>query len=114
MPKGLYERLQKEIDARDKREGFALADLLDLPDDLRGLMQRVVRRGSVSATELAPELQISAEAIGAMLETLVEKGYLERVSETTPARYKAALARKRARQLPGGIWDALSGKMDKE
>jgi len=45
---------------------------------------------------------------------LVEKGYLTRIPETTPPRYKVVLRRRRARQVPTGIWDALADKVEKE
>jgi hypothetical protein len=38
MPKGLFERLQDEIETREKREGITPVDLLTLPENLRGLM----------------------------------------------------------------------------
>lgn len=114
MPNGLFERLQDEIEARDRREGIGPVDVLALPKDLRGLIQRIMRRGQVSAAELVQELKSPEEAIEALLQSLVEKGYLARVPETTPLRYKVALGRRRTRQIPTGIWSALADKVEEE
>jgi predicted HTH transcriptional regulator len=114
MPKGLFERLQDEIEAREQRGGIGLADLLTLPENLRGLIQQVMRRGQVSAAELVQEFDISEKAVEPLLQSLVEKGYLARVPEMTPPRYKVALGRRRARQIPTGLWSALAGKVEEE
>lgn len=59
-----------------------------------------MRREHISAAELVQEFDISEEAIEALLQSLVEKGYLARVPGTPPPRYKVALGRRRVRQVP--------------
>ncbi len=114
MYKELFERLSDESESSEKCGGFNPAHLLDLPDAQRGLMQQVIRRGPVSAGELSQELEVPAEAIEAVLQSLAEKGFLARVPDTTPPRYQAVLRRKRSRRLPSSIWDNLSGKLENE
>ena len=114
MYKELFERLPDESESSEKGGGFNPADLLALPDAQRGLMQQVIRRGPVSAGELSRELEVPAEAIEALFQSLTEKGLLARVSDTTPPRYQAVLRRKRSRRLPSSIWDNLSGKLEND
>ena len=114
MTKGLFERLQDEIEEREKREAISPLDLLDLPEALRTLMQLIIRRGQATAHELAQEMEGSENALESMLQSLVDKGYLATVPGTTPPRYRPVLGRRRARELPSGIWDMLSKKLERE
>jgi len=114
MSKGLFERLQDEIIARDKQVDFGPIDVLALPKDLRTLIQFIMRRGEVSAVELVGELERTEKEIDTLLQSLVQKGFLVRIPDTDPPRYKAALGRRRTRQIPTGIWASLSDKLEEK
>lgn len=110
---GIFDHIQNEIDAREKREGITPADLLDLPVELRRLMNRVTREGESTAQAAAEHLEMDVEDVHGMLESLTAKGYLEREKVDEDWIYRTRFARKRGRKLPVGIWSAL-GERTKE
>ena len=111
---GIFDRVQKEIDDRDKQEGISPADLLDLSTPLRRLMNRITRQGEISLDAAAEYLEEPLDNVRQMLNALVEKGYLERVEREEGWVYRTRFARKRGRELPAGIWSALGQRTREE
>ena len=111
---GIFDRIQKEIDERDKQEGISPADLLDLSPSLRRLMNRITRQGEITMEGAAEYLEESLANARQMLNALVEKGYLERVEREEGWVYRTRFARKRGRELPAGIWSALGQRTREE
>jgi DNA-binding MarR family transcriptional regulator len=93
-------------------EGITPADLLALPPELRHLMNMILRRGEMGLAEIVLELDISPSKVSGLLDTLVEKGYLRAFEVEGEQRYKVFLARKRRREVPLNIWEALSNKVE--
>ena len=114
MTEGLFERLHDEIAARESQEAISPLDLPDLPDAVRQVLQRIIRRGPATAHELTAEMGGPEDALESMLQSLVGKGYLAVVPGTIPPHYKAVLGKRRARELPSGLWDMLSKKIEDE
>ena len=112
MP-GLFDRLQSEIDRRDDVPGFSPADLLTLTDDLRRVIQALMRRGDASAAELAEHVDLSADEVAKVLDALVEKGMATpTVGPADAPRWRAQLGRRRGRAVPAGIWARLAERTD--
>ncbi len=107
---GIFGRLQKEIDAREKKEGITLSVLLDLSPPLRRLMNRITREGQLSVEEAAELLEETPASAQQTLNAFVEKGYLEREQQEGGWVYRTRFARKRPRQIPVGIWSALENR----
>jgi len=114
MGRGIFERLRDEVADREKQEAISPLDLLELPEALRRLMQRIIRRGKTTARELAEEMGSSEAEADSMLRSLAGKGYLALVPGGTPPSYKAVVGQRRERALPTGIWEALSKKIEGE
>ena len=104
---GIFNRIQAEIEAREKQEGITPADLLDLSPPLRRLMSRITRKGELSIEAAAEHLGETVDNTRQMLNALVEKGYLEREEREAGWTYRTRFARKRGRNIPAGIWSAL-------
>ncbi len=104
---GIFDSIQHEIEAREKREGISPADLLDLSPPVRRLMNRVTRQGEQTAAEAAEFLERPVDEIKQMLSGLAEKGYLQREKVDDVWVYRTRFARRRGRKIPGGIWSAL-------
>jgi predicted ArsR family transcriptional regulator len=111
---GIFNRVQKEIDARDKQEGISPADLLDLSPGLRRLMNRITRGGEITVEAAAEHLEDTPVNARQTLNALVEKGYLERVEREEGWVYRTRFARKRGREVPAGIWSALGQRTKDE
>jgi len=108
---GIFDRIQAEIEEREKREGITPADLLDLSPSLRRLMNRITREGELTVEAAAEYIGESPENTRQMLDTLVEKGYLHREEKEEGVAYRTRFARRRGRELPPGIWSALGKKI---
>lgn len=104
---GIFDRIQGEIEAREKQEGITLAELLDLSPSLRRLMNRITRERGLTVAVAAEHLEESPADTQKMLDGLVEKGYLEREKREEGWVYQTRFARKRGRDIPVGIWSAL-------
>ena len=111
---GIFKHLQDEIEERDKREGITLAELLELSKPLRQIMKQITRQGQMSVEEAADFMGESPAEVEEMLNSLVEKGYLERENRDEVWIYRVRFARKRARSLPPGIWSALGERTQEE
>jgi DNA-binding MarR family transcriptional regulator len=111
---GIFNRIQKEIDARDQQEGITPADLLDLSLSLRRLMNRITRGGEITVEAAAEHLEETPASARQTLNALVEKGYLERVEREDGWVYRTRFARKRGRDIPAGIWSALGQRTKDE
>ena len=111
---GMFNRIQDEIETRDKKEGISPADLLELSPPLRRLMSRITREGEITAAIAAEQLGEPLAETRKMLEGLVEKGYLEREKRKEEWVYRIRFARKRGRDIPVGIWSALEQRTKEE
>lgn len=109
---GIFGRLQAEIDSQEQEEGISPAQLLELSDELRRIVQLVAREGEMLAGEVAERLDVTIDEATELLSALEEKGYLTSRDTEPGRRYKARFARRRSHDLPGSIWSALSDKMD--
>jgi len=109
---GLFDRLQSEIETRQRMEGITPADLLDLSPELRHIINMIMRRREMSLTEIVLELDMRPSEVRGLLDTLVEKGYLKAFEVKGELHYKTFFARRRAREMLLNIWDALSDKVE--
>lgn len=110
---GLFDRLQGEIEARERQEGLSPIDLLDLPPALATITKKIVRKNGMSLTDIAEEMGKPPEEAAAMLEELVVKGFMRRVEVSDEIWYKAFFARKPDKKLTSGVWSALDNILDK-
>ena len=111
---GMFNRIQNEIEAREKQEGISPADLLELSPPLRRLMSHITREGEMTVATAAEHLGEPLAETRRMLDGLVEKGYLEREKRKEDWVYRTRFARKRGRDIPVGIWSALEQRTKEE
>jgi hypothetical protein len=93
----------------DSAMGEHVINILSLPDAERHVMTWVVRRGPLTASELAKAINRDEFAAKAYLDSLVEGGHVEQVEVDGETKYKVHTARKRASRLPSGVWATLDG-----
>jgi hypothetical protein len=111
MP-SLYDRLQAEIDRREPRPGLSPADLLELPADLRRLVQELARQGEAGPGELAAPLGLAPDEAARLLDDLVAKGFATEQGPAGTRRYRVDFGRRVERELPLDIWSALAERLD--
>ena len=112
---GLFNRLQDELDARDKNEGLSPIDLLDMPDSLTAIINQIIRKNGMKLEDIAEELGQSLQATKKTLDELVEKGYIRQIEvRGEEIWYKAQFGRKADKALSLSIWSALGGVVEDE
>ncbi len=109
MKSSLFGKIQEEIEIRERREGITAADILTLPAPQRRVLNKITRSGEMSLTQLSQEVNIPLSELEPMLETLVEKGYLNRRSQVL---YRVSFGKKEGRALPLGLWDSLGQRTE--
>ena len=104
---GLFNRLQDEIEARDKQTGLSPIDLLDMPEALAAVINQIIRKNGMKLEDIANELGQSLADTQFTLDELVEKGFARRVEVKEEIWYKAQFGRKANKVLSLSIWSAL-------
>jgi hypothetical protein len=119
MP-GVFDRLNKEIENKQKEGGITAFDLADLSPTLRKIMKIMLRELQMTYPRLGevidamPEDQrISRAQLDEALSTLTDQFWLIRIGEKEKAIYKVNLKRKTGSTLAAGIWSSLDEKLKK-
>jgi hypothetical protein len=109
---GLFGRVQKELEAREQCPGLTMADVLSLPDDLRRLVNWIVREGDVGLAQVSAFLEQDEANARATLASLIEKGFALEFEIHGENRYRVRLAPRRKHEVPLDIWQALDEKCE--
>lgn len=115
---GVFDRLQKQIDDKQKEGGITALDLADLPPALRKIMRLMLRNVQMDYPQLCeavdnlPEDQrLSRTDLDDALKTLSQQAWLIQIGEGKRAIYKVNLRRKAGSTLASGIWKSLDNKL---
>lgn len=115
---GIFDRLQKQIDDKQKEGGITALDLADLPPALRKIMRLMLRQLQMNypqlreAMENVPEGErLSRAELDDALKTLSQQSWLIQIGEGERAIYKVNLRRKAGSTLTSGIWQSLDEKL---
>jgi hypothetical protein len=115
---GIFDRLQKQIDEKSKKEGMTLLDLADLPPALRKIMRVMLRQLQMSypqlcevADQMPNSERMTRVQLDETLKKLVEQAWLIQIGTGERAIYKVNLRRKAGSQLGENIWNSLESKL---
>ncbi|MBX3014133.1 MAG: hypothetical protein KF832_21610 [Caldilineaceae bacterium] len=111
MAKGLFGRLQQELDAREHVVGLTMAEILQLPTTERELISWILRSGDVSRSAFVARLG-QAETAQDTITDLIAKGFLREEEKNNELYYSVRLAPRRKRELPPNLWQALTDKLE--
>ncbi len=112
MGKGLFGRLQNEMNAREKTPGVTVADILELPDVPRNLINWMMREIEVDLMEVANHLQTDESGAKKALAPLIDKGFVREIEMKGQVMYRVRLAPKRKSSMPSNLWKALDDKIE--
>ena len=112
MDKGLFRRLQEDLEIQEQGGGLTPADTLMLPDPLRKVVNLVTRRRVMTVDDLVEATGASAEDMAGRLAELVEKGFVREMEVAGELQYKVIFARKRGRHVPLNLWSSLGEKTE--
>ncbi len=87
--------------------GFSPVDLLDMPERMATLMQKIIRSNGITPTEAAKESGRSLEETQQDLDELVRKGYARKVRAKEKTLYKAVFGRKPVKKVSSKLWSVL-------
>jgi hypothetical protein len=119
MP-GVFDRLNKEIESKQKEGGITPLDLVELSPTLRKIMKIMLRELQMTyprlreVMEAMPEEErLTQNLLDDALSTLTQQFWLIRIGENEKAIYKVNLKRKTGSTLASGIWSSLDEKLKK-
>jgi hypothetical protein len=114
----LFDRLQNELEDRDKEGGITPLDLADLPPRLRKLMRFMLRQVEMTRADLGDAIKsmpeddrLNDQELDQSLEALVKQSWLIALGEGERIRYRVNLRRKKSLDLDASIWNALETKV---
>lgn len=115
---GVFDRLQKQIDDKQKEGGITALDLADLPPALRKIMRLMLRQLQLNYPQLCEAMEklpegerMSQSDLDDALRTLSQQAWLIQIGEGERAIYKVNLRRKAGSTLASGIWQSLDAKL---
>jgi hypothetical protein len=117
MP-GVFDRLNKEIQDKQKEGGITPLDLADLPPALRKIMRLMLRELQMNYPRLREVMdsmsetdRLSADELDEALATLTDQFWLIRIGAGENAIYKVNLRRREGSKLAAGVWSALDARL---
>ena len=115
---GVFDRLQKQINDKQKEGGITALDLADLPPALRKIMRLMLRQLQMDYPQLCEAMEkmpederLSRADLDNALKTLSQQAWLIQIGEGERAIYKVNLRRKAGSTLASGIWQSLDAKL---
>lgn len=108
---GLFDRLQSEMDGREKAAGLTMADVLSLPADQRQIVNWIMRQGEASLNEVVTQTGQAEDAVRLTLAALVDRGFLRELAFLGEPHYRPRLGARRRQQLPTDVWQALNDRI---
>ncbi len=118
---GIFERLQKRLEAEAQHDGISPLDLAELPPLLRKLMRHLLREYELFYREICqwasdlPEKERPTQAdLDQALEILSKQFWLIKRGEGERVRYQVNLRRRAGNKLAQGVWNALETKIASE
>lgn len=108
----LFQRLQEEIELRERTDGISPLDLLDLSTDLQRVLVQITRAGQISLKDLVRDLALPEGDVRTLTAQLVEKGYLREYMREDEPYYRTYFGRKRVRELSLDFWETLGQRIE--
>jgi len=94
-----------------KPDGVAASDLELLPGAAQSALRKMLRQGSMKLSEFQSLIKLELGEAREIMEILIEKGFVEKVTPESEAThdpvYRLNIARKRGGTAPLKIWEAL-------
>ena len=114
MGRGIFDRVEGELAAREKSPGLSMADLLTLPEPQGGLLRWMIRQRAVPFADVVAFLGGDEEQAVRVLAGMVDGGLIREIEMRGARQYAVRLAPKKGRALPGNLWQALGDRIEAE
>lgn len=114
MGRGMFDRVEGELAAREKSPGLNMADLLTMPEPQSSLLRWMIRQRAVPFANVIAFLGGDEGQAVYVLAGLVDGGLIREIEMRGVRQYAVRLAPKKGRALPGNLWQALGDKVEGE
>lgn len=96
----MLDELLSALDAHQPTYGMTMTEIISLPAPLSSMFRGLVRRRTLSMSEMASALKIAPEEVGPVLERMLAKGMISPAEELEGAeeRYRVVLIHTRQRE----------------
>ena len=111
---GGFERSQDEAGGQDQNDGLSPIDLLNIPEGLASVVNRIIRRNGMRLEDIAKDMGKPRVEARKLLDELAVRGYVRQVEINSEIWYKAQFGRKADKALSQTIWSALDQVADEE
>jgi hypothetical protein len=112
MGRGMFDRLEGELEARERSPGLRMSDLLTLPEPQSGLLRWMIRQVQVGPEDVIAFLGGDEQAARALLAELCDQGFVREIEIRSAIQYRVRLAPKRGRTMTADLWRALDDKVE--
>jgi len=112
MAKGLFGRLQDEVNVREKTLGLDMGNILDLPDATREVIIWILRETQVDLAQMTAHLGKDEASARVLIASLLDQGYVREIDLKGQVHYRVRLKPKRKHNMPSNLWRALEDKTD--
>src|SRR5436305_14828791 len=87
----VFDSLQPEQDRRNNLPERTMADVLALPENLRTMMDYLIKQGESELAEIAAHIGQDETSTRALLTDLIEKGFVQELVAGNQHRYRVRL-----------------------
>jgi predicted HTH transcriptional regulator len=85
----------------------SVADIINLPDDQRQLVNWITHQQKVTASEVATHTNQTEEVTQEQLQSLVSQGFIQEINDSGSVYYQPRFVGKQKSRLSQKIWDKL-------
>ncbi|MGB0388628.1 MAG: hypothetical protein ACPGWR_27725 [Ardenticatenaceae bacterium] len=109
MTPDILTRCQEELKKRPQTRGISLAEVLDLPEPLDLMLNKIIRQRSMTINQMAATFDLKPAQMQQLAELLLEKGILRTAKPNSngETRYRVYLTRTHQRSASSNVWDKI-------
>lgn len=85
----------------------SIADVIDLPEDQRQLVNWITHQKKVTLAEVAVYTNLAESAAQQHLQTLIAQGFIQELNDSGSVYYQPRFVGKQKSKLSKNIWDKL-------
>jgi DNA-binding MarR family transcriptional regulator len=97
MSAELFERLKQELESLDEASNLTMTAVFMLPKALTKLLSWIIRNKRVPINDLAAYFEQSVESVSPVINSLVEKNFIERIEDAGKVYYQVNLGSQKSK-----------------
>jgi len=114
LAKGMFDRLEDELDARELSLGLKMTDLLMLPETLGDLLNWMIREEQVTLGKVIAFVGQDEATAHILLNEGLARGYVREIEMHGVLYYRVRIAPKHRSGLAANLWQMLEARSNTE